>query len=163
MPLLTDHSFRGSGLLPGCRGVLTVSQKLNSSSSELVDPEGGIEGPGSPIPSQSDSERSISQQDLIKSLSPTWGRSSMKKRAIWDSDYRNWISFSCHMSLDFTLLFPLSALSSICSMGSSSPCKSKLSKFMTNLSFSDLTTNRSFSIVNEYGAINEFRRNRRST
>ena len=44
MPLLTDHSFRGSGLLPGCRGVLTVSQKLNSSSSELVDPEGGIEG-----------------------------------------------------------------------------------------------------------------------
>jgi hypothetical protein len=102
MPLLTDHSFRGSGLLPGCRGVLTVSQKLNSSSSELVDPEGGIEGPGSPIPSQSDSERSISQQDLIKSLSPTWGRSSMKKRAIWDSDYRNWISFSCHMSLDFT-------------------------------------------------------------
>jgi hypothetical protein len=44
---------------------------LNSSSSELVDPEGGIEGPGSPIPSQSDSERSISQQDLKKSLSPT--------------------------------------------------------------------------------------------
>jgi len=69
MPLLTDHSFRGSGLLPGCR--VTVSQKLNSSSSELVDPEGGIEGPGSPIPSQSDSERSISQQDFLKSLSPT--------------------------------------------------------------------------------------------
>ena len=34
---------------------------------------------------------------------------------------------------------------------------------MTNLFFSDLTTNKSFSIVNSYREINKFRQNRRST
>ena len=75
---------------------------------------------------------------------------------------RNRISFSCHMRLDLTLS-PFFSRSNICSRKSSFPCRSKLSKFMTNPSFSDLTTNRSFSIVNSYGAINEFRQNRRST
>lgn len=65
-------------------------------------------------------------------------------RAIWRLDW----------------IYPLSSLYSICFRG---PCKSKLSKFMPNLSISDLTTNKSFSIVNEYGAINEFWQNRRST
>ena len=58
---------------------------------------------------------------------------------------------------------PFFSRCNICSWKFSFPCRSKLSKFMTNPSFSDLTTNRSFSIVNSYGAINEFRQNWRST
>ena len=75
---------------------------------------------------------------------------------------RNRISFSCHMCLDFTFS-PFFSWFNICSRKSSFSCQSKLSKFMTNPSFVDLTTNRSFSIVNSYGAINEFWQNQRST
>lgn len=63
-----------------------------------------------------------------------------------------------------TLLFPPSFYRcTIWSRNFSFPCHSKLSKFMANPFFSDLTTNKIFSIVDSYGATNEFRQNHRST
>jgi hypothetical protein len=53
----------------------------------------------------------------------------------------------------------LFALRYSCSMGSSSPCKSKLSKLMANLPLVDLATNMSFPIINEHRGTNEFRQN----
>ena len=47
----------------------------------------------------------------------------------------------------FLLFFLFSSRFNICSRTSSFPCRSKLSKLMTHFSFSDLTTNRTFSIV----------------
>jgi hypothetical protein len=71
-----------------------------------------------------------------------------------------------HLSCTFLLLLSalsLISLSCYCSMGSSSPCKSKLSKFMANLPFSDLASDMTFPIVNEHSGTNKFRQNRRST
>ena len=57
---------------------------------------------------------------------------------------------------DILLLCLTSSFHKSC-LNSSFSCKSKLSKFMTNLPFCDLNTNKSFSIVNSYVIINVFR------
>ncbi|KAK7375808.1 hypothetical protein VNO78_35119 [Psophocarpus tetragonolobus] len=50
--------------------------------------------------------------------------------------YRNRISLSCHMRTLFTFSL-FSSRFNICSRKSSFPCRSKLSKLLTNLSFND--------------------------
>jgi len=95
----------------------------------------------------------IHQFPIIIITKPTWIWTTIQIQSDW-----NRIDFSCRI-----LPFPLSPRPDIGSRRFSFPCRSKLSKFMTNLSFSDLATNKSFSVINLYKAINKFWQNGRST